>query len=118
MTAQKKENDATQEVPAAGSDDMKTTIKWDVAKMSTSYANVCNVSSTREEFTILFGINKTWNPEQRELTVDMSDRVILNPFAAKRMALLLSNVIRQYEDRYGEISVDAGEVNPSGKLNA
>ncbi|OPL14116.1 MAG: hypothetical protein AVO39_09685 [delta proteobacterium MLS_D] len=97
---------------------MKTTIKWDVANMRTSYANVCNVSSTREEFTILFGINKTWNPEQRELTVDMSDRIILNPFAAKRMALLLSNVIRQYEERYGEISLETGEVNPAGKTNA
>lgn len=92
---------------AAGADETKTTIKWDVASMQTSYANVCNVSSTREEFTLLFGINKTWNPEQRELTVDMSDRIILNPFAAKRMAALLANVIRQYEERYGEISMEA-----------
>ncbi|MCK9230534.1 MAG: DUF3467 domain-containing protein [Syntrophales bacterium] len=118
MTAQKKDNDLAKEVTGTGADDMKTTIKWDVAKMNTSYANVCNVSSTREEFTILFGINKTWNPEQRELTVDMSDRVILNPFAAKRMALLLSNVIRQYEDRYGEISIETGETHPAGGRNA
>lgn len=118
MAAQKKDSELTKDVAGAGTDDMKTTIKWDVAKMSTSYANVCNVSSTREEFTILFGINKTWNPEQRELTVDMSDRVILNPFAAKRMALLLSNVIRQYEERYGEISIEAGEINPAGGRNA
>lgn len=118
MTAQKRNSDMSRETAGAGSDDMKTTIKWDVAKMSTSYANVCNVSSTREEFTILFGINKTWNPEQRELTVDMSDRIILNPFAAKRMAMLLSNVIRQYEERYGEISLETGEINPAGAGNA
>lgn len=118
MTAQKKDTDVTPEVPGAVSEDMKTTIKWEVAKMSTSYANVCNVSSTREEFTVLFGINKTWNPEQRELTVDMSDRIILNPFAAKRMSLLLANVIRQYEERYGEISLETGEINPAGGGNA
>jgi hypothetical protein len=118
MTAQRKDTEETRGTATAGPEDMKTTIKWDVANMRTSYANVCNVSSTREEFTILFGINKTWNPEQRELTVDMSDRIILNPFAAKRMALLLSNVIRQYEERYGEISLETGEVNPAGKTNA
>jgi hypothetical protein len=118
MTAQKKDVEVVQGAPGSGPEELKTTIKWDVAKMSTSYANVCNVSSTREEFTILFGINKTWNPEQRELTVDMSDRIILNPFAAKRMSLLLSNVIRQYESRFGEISLETGEINPTGKLNA
>lgn len=102
----------------AQAEDLKTTIKWDVAKMKTSYANVCNVSSTREEFTILFGINKTWNPEQRELTVDMSDRIILNPFAAKRMAQLLASVIRQYEDRYGAIAMETAEKSPATQGNA
>jgi len=115
---QKKDGDTGKGNPAAGVDEKKTTIKWDVARMQTSYANVCNVSSTREEFTILFGINKTWNPEQRELTVDMSDRIILNPFAAKRMAMLLSNVIRQYEDRYGEIALDPAEKIPETQGNA
>lgn len=115
---QKKDGDAEVKSQAAGADETKTTIKWDVAKMETSYANVCNVSSTREEFTILFGINKTWNPEQRELTVDMSDRIILNPFAAKRMAMLLSNVIRQYEERYGEITMDSSEKTPEIQGNA
>lgn len=110
--AQKKEGEAGKGVQAPDSDDMKTTIKWELAKMETGYANVCNVSSTREEFTILFGINKTWNPEQRELTVDMSDRIILNPYAAKRLSMLLANVVRQYEERYGEIVIDASEKIP------
>ncbi|MFW6237325.1 MAG: DUF3467 domain-containing protein [Desulfosudaceae bacterium] len=116
--AQKKDGDAAKNTPAAGGEETKTTIKWDVAEMQTSYANVCNVSSTREEFTLLFGINKTWNPEQRELTVDMSDRIILNPFAAKRLAMLLSNVIRQYEERYGEISLEASDRMPETQGNA
>jgi predicted ATPase len=84
--AQKNEKTVQASLPGADADNVKATIRWDVAKMQTTYANVCNVSSTREEFTLLFGINKTWNPEQRELTVDISDRVILNPFAAKRLS--------------------------------
>jgi hypothetical protein len=114
----KKDSETGKGAQAAEAEDVKTTIKWDVARMTTSYANVCNVSSTREEFTILFGINKTWNPEQRELTVDMSDRIILNPFAAKRMAQLLSSVIRQYEDRYGVISTDSADKSPATQGNA
>lgn len=107
--AQKNDRTVQAAVPGTDADNVKATIRWDVAKMQTTYANVCNVSSTREEFTLLFGINKTWNPEQRELTVDISDRVILNPFAAKRMALLLRNIVRQHESRFGEIQLEAAE---------
>ncbi|HAR99029.1 MAG TPA: DUF3467 domain-containing protein [Syntrophus sp. (in: bacteria)] len=90
-------------------DNAKATIQWDVSKMESSYANVCNVSCTREEFTLLFGMNKTWDAGQRKLTVDMTDRIIVNPYAAKRLYLLLGNVIRQYEDRFGEIHMDVAE---------
>lgn len=30
-------------------------LKWDDPNMKTSYANVCNVASTREEVTLLIG---------------------------------------------------------------
>jgi hypothetical protein len=30
-------------------------IRWDDSNMKSSYANVCNVASTREEFVLLFG---------------------------------------------------------------
>jgi len=107
--AQKNERPVQTATPAADADSVKATIRWDVAKMQTTYANVANVSSTREEFTLLFGINKTWNPEQRELTVDISDRVILNPYAAKRLSVLLRNIVQQHESRFGEIQLETAE---------
>lgn len=84
------------------------TIKWDDSRMTSTYANVCNVSSTREEITLLFGLNQAWNAQQKELTIELSDRIILNPFAAKRLAALLGGVVKQYEERFGEI----GEGSP------
>ena len=36
-------------------------IKWDDSMMKSSYANVCNVTSTREEVVMLFGMNQAWN---------------------------------------------------------
>ena len=42
-------------------------IKWDDSAMKSSYANVCNVTSTREEVVMLFGINQAWNAGQKEV---------------------------------------------------
>jgi hypothetical protein len=82
-------------------------IHWDDAQMRTSYANVCNVSSTREEVIVLFGTNQAWKGVEEEVTVQLSDRIILSPFAAKRLALLLNNVIQQYEGRFGSLELGA-----------
>ena len=82
-------------------------VKWDDSKLVSSYANVCNVSSTREEVTLLFGTNQTWNTGQNELTVDLNNRIVMNPFAAKRLSLLLNNVVNQYESTFGELKIDA-----------
>ena len=78
-------------------------IKWDDSNMKSAYANVCNVSSTREEVVMLFGVNQAWNRGQKEVTIQLTDRIILSPFAAKRLALLLSNVLREYENRFGPL---------------
>ena len=82
-------------------------VNWDDSGMKTTYANVCNVSSTREEVTLLFGTNQTWNTGQNEFTIKLSDRIILNPFAAKRLLLLLNNVVQQYEQRFGALEFEA-----------
>jgi len=80
-------------------------VNWDDSDMRSSYANVCNVSSTREEVVILFGTNQAWKGTEDEVTVQLSDRMILSPFAAKRLLLLLNNVVAQYEQRFGALDV-------------
>jgi hypothetical protein len=83
------------------------TIKWDDSNMRSSYANVANVASTREEIVLLFGINQAWHGGQKEVTVQLTDRLILSPFAAKRLSILLSNVLREHEARFGPVPVEA-----------
>ena len=85
-------------------------VKWDDAKLKTTYANVCNVTSTREEVTLLFGTNQGWHAGQEELTVELTDRIILNPYAAKRLLILINNVVGQYENRFGNLNIEAGPV--------
>jgi hypothetical protein len=82
-------------------------VKWDASGMTTSYANVVNVSSTREEVTLVFGTNVTLHTGQNEVTVKLSDRIILNPFAAKRLMVLLNNVVGEYEKRFGQLNIEA-----------
>lgn len=82
-------------------------IFWDSSNMRSAYANVFNVSGAREEFVFLFGMNQAWDAGQQELKVQLTDRVVMSPFAAKRFATLLNNVIRDYEKRYGAIEIEA-----------
>ena len=82
------------------------TIKWGDSNMRSSYANVANVASTREEVVLLFGINQAWHGGQKEVTIQLTDRLILSPFAAKRLSILLSNVLREHEARFGPVPVE------------
>lgn len=91
----------------------ETRVRWDDKDMSTSYANVCNVSSTREEVTLLFGTNQSWHTGQEEVVIKLSDRLILSPFAAKRLSLLLQNIVQQYENRFGALNTDATDTGPA-----
>ena len=85
------------------------TVNWDDSSMKTSYANVVNASSTREEVTLFFGTNLTWNPgESREFKVRLSDRIVLNPYAAKRLWILIGAILKEYETRFGALNIDVG----------
>lgn len=100
---------ATKAEGAAGErprDIAATKIKWDDSSMKSSYANVCNVSSTREEVVVLFGMNQAWNRGQKEVTVELNNRIVISPYAAKRLSLLLGNVVKEYESRFGTLNIE------------
>jgi hypothetical protein len=95
------------ETPEIRGDTAGTKIKWDDSNMKSAYANVCNVTSTREEVVILFGMNQAWNRGQKEVTIQLTDRIVISPYAAKRMSMLLSSVVKEYENRFGALNIDA-----------
>ena len=81
------------------------TVRFDDAGITSAYANVCNVSSSREEVVLVFGMNNAWERDASGVRVKLNSRVILNPFAAKRLALLMESVVKQYESRFGAMDV-------------
>ena len=82
-------------------------VKWDDSGITNSYANVCNVSSSREEVVLVFGINKAWERGAKDVQVQLTNRLILSPFAAKRLSGLLNNVLQQYEGKFGVLEATA-----------
>lgn len=98
---------APQAAGRAGEREGVPTVRWDDSKMTTSFANVVNAASSREEVTVFFGTNQTWNvANSKELVVQLSDRIILTPFAAKRLSILLGRILNDYETRFGKLNIE------------
>jgi hypothetical protein len=78
-------------------------VHWNTDKLKSSYANFCNATSTREEVVLNFGVNQNWERTPQEMAIDLEHRIVLSPFAAKRLNQLLSKLVTEYETRYGEL---------------
>jgi len=102
MVENKKKAEGPEGVQAGES----TRVVWDDSNMRSVYANATNVGGGREEIVLLFGMNQAWHAAQKEIKVQLTDRIILSPFAAKRLSTLLNNVLTDYESRYGKMQVE------------
>ena len=93
-------------------------VNWDDSNMNTTYANVVNAASTREEVTLFFGTNQTWNVSDnaKSFNVRLSDRIVLNPYAAKRLWTILGAILKEYESRFGPLSLEG--VNTQASKNS
>lgn len=107
MAEKSSENTASPPAPAGEEATQSPAVLWDDSRMVTHFANVVNIQSTLEQVDLFFGTNKTWNiANERHVKVELTDRVILGPFAAKRLWMALGNVLKEYETRYGGLKVD------------
>lgn len=82
-----------------------TNVVWDDSNMAENYANVSTILATQEEFSILFGTQKGLRPDPRGMRVEVSNRIMVNPFLAKRLSAILLRTIDEYEKRFGEIQM-------------
>lgn len=84
------------------------TVNWHANQMKSTYANIGTATASREEFFLLFGSHQNWHGSAREKTeadVDLTQRIVMSPFAAKRMALILAQTVKAYEERFGEVKL-------------
>ncbi len=88
-------------------------LRIDETKMHSTYSNTIRTSTTQDEVVMDFGMNLPMQgpDNQPTLLFQVGSRVIMNWAGAKRLAISLGQVIRQYEERNGEIALsrpDAG----------
>lgn len=76
-------------------------VKWNVEHLKSSYVNFANANSTQEEVVLNFGMNNNWDRMASEVEIELTHRIVMSPFAAKRLAELLGKLVAQYEGRYG-----------------
>jgi len=82
-------------------------LRIDESKMQSTYANTIRTSSTQDEVVLDFGMNLPMQGPNNEPTLlfSVGSRIIMNWAGAKRLAISLGQVIRQYEERNGEIEI-------------
>lgn len=88
-------------------------VRIDERNMTTSYANAFRTNGTAEEVMVDFGLNLVSPPgkegDQAEIIFKVNDRVILNYYSAKRLALTLSQLLRRHEEQFGELELDVAK---------
>ena len=93
---EKKDQEAGSKGPMA----LKISAEEQVAKGV--YSNLSLVHNNENEFVLDFIFAEPQRPQGHVVS-----RVIVNPRAAKRLALGLAELVRRYEDRFGEIAASA-----------
>ena len=103
--ATKAQQNGDKEKPAATAADQaaNTKVRWNTQTLKSSYANFCNATSTREEVVLNFGVSHNWERTPQDMEIELSHRIVLSPFAAKRLSGILAKLIGEYENRYGEL---------------
>jgi hypothetical protein len=91
----------------------KIRVRIDESNVKTNYVSGFRPSMAAEEFMLDLGLNSirpTGGKDQPyELVFQVNNRVIMNYYSAKRLALILSQVVRKYEEKFGEIELNAAK---------
>ena len=104
-------------------------MRIDESDMKTAYANGVRTNGTAEEVILDFGLNlliptgrqpdaeagQPANPQQQaEILFKINERVIMNYYSAKRLAVTLSQLIRRHEEQFGEMEMDVNKRRTDG----
>jgi len=89
--------------------DQRVNLRIDESKAALCYCNTVRTSTTQDEVILDLGLNIPAPQEagKPQLVVfNVGSRVVMNWASAKRLTMTLGQMIRQYEERFGEIQVN------------
>lgn len=105
-----------QQTPGAAQEPTRVLI--DERNLETQYANAFRGNGTYEEVILDFGLNLPAPPQQAQqqqqqarpdLIFHVRQRVILNYYTTKRLAIALGQMIRRHEQQFGEVEMDVAK---------
>lgn len=105
------DDDMPAEVPEAAADPqgaptrVQQGVQVDDSQIVAGYANFCRVSSTPEELILDLGLNPQ-PAGQGDVKVQVSQRVIMNHYTAKRLLSALAMAVQRHETAFGAIETD------------
>jgi hypothetical protein len=77
----------------------------DASKAHAAYSNFCRVTGTPEELIIDFGLNSQPIGIPTE-PIEVSQRIVVNYYTAKRMLAALNMSIQRHESAFGVLETD------------
>jgi hypothetical protein len=88
-------------------------VRIDERNLQTGYVSGFRPMMTAEEVILDFGLNlirPTGNKDNpAELVFQANNRLIMSYFSAKRLAMVLGQIVRRYEQQFGEIELNAAK---------
>ena len=94
-------------------------LRIDESKMHNTYANTIRTSTTGDEVVLDFGMNLPVPGQDNRpaLLFTVGSRVVMNWRGAKRLAISLGQVIRQFEEANGEIQLNPPQAKNAPRLS-
>lgn len=94
-------------------------LRVDERDMGTNYANAFRTNGTAEEVMLDFGVNLVGQAgqgaeAQPEIMFKVTNRIIMNYYSAKRLAITLSQLIRRHEDQFGQLELNVANRQKGG----
>ena len=85
----------------------------DERDMRTGFANAYRIHHTAEEVVLDFGFNMA-NPnpqggQSQQLLFKVNERIIMSYPSVKRLTMSLQQLVRRYEQQFGEIPTQPGQ---------
>jgi hypothetical protein len=96
----------------SGGEQQNVQVLLDERELKTTYSNAYRIHTAAEEVIVDLGFNMpNPNPQGQnpQLLFKVTDRVIMSYTNAKRLSASLVQLIKRYEQQFGEIPMQAGQ---------
>jgi hypothetical protein len=83
-------------------------IRWDDSHAATTSANAFKISGSRDAVVVKFGTATECDADGHDQTIQLMNRIVMNPPLAQQLHTGLSGFLQEYESRFGAIEAGAG----------